>query len=84
MVNPTRSRLLFDKPLIWLDLSQVKDKAAVKALGGLTTTDTFDVTVRGIFTSEGYYGHRNRYAFQIVARELSERLRSHQRKSSAR
>jgi hypothetical protein len=29
MVNPAQST---DKPLIWLDLSQVKDKAAVKAL----------------------------------------------------
>jgi hypothetical protein len=58
--------------LVWLDLSQVKNKASLKPLGGWETTDTFNLTVQGIFLSGKRYGHLGSYRYQIIASELSD------------
>lgn len=58
--------------LVWLDLSQVKNKASLKTLGGFEMTDTFELTVQGIFVSGKRYGHLGSYRYQIIAKELSD------------
>jgi hypothetical protein len=56
--------------LVWLDLSQVKNKASLKPLGGFENTD-FNLTVQGVVSCKRY-GHLGQYRYQIVANELSD------------
>ena len=60
------------KDLVWLDTSHVGDKSYRKAVGGLDNTDTFNLTVRGIFMSGGPYGHLGAYQREIIAHELKD------------
>jgi hypothetical protein len=60
------------KNLVWVDLSNIKDKASLKTLGGFEMTDTFNLTVQGIFMSGERYGHRSAYRYQIIAHELRD------------
>jgi hypothetical protein len=60
-----------DKGMVWLDLSRVRNNAAVKSLGPLTKPETVNLEVQGTFMSGGHYGHRNQYPHQIVAHKVS-------------
>ena len=56
--------------VVWLDLSHVRNDAAVKSLGPLTKSETINFEVQGIYMSGGHYGHRGMYAHQIVAHKV--------------
>jgi hypothetical protein len=56
---------------VWLDLSHVKNHAAVKPLGPLRESAKGNLEVHGIYMSGGHYGHLGTYAQQIVAHKVS-------------
>jgi hypothetical protein len=72
MIGAAQSRVFSQENLVWLDLSQVKNKASLRPLGGFEKTDTFNLTVQGIFVSGKRYGHLGHYRYQIIANELTD------------
>ena len=60
-----------DKGIVSLDLSHIRNHAAVKPLGPLKESATGNLEVQGIYMSGGHYGHLGTYTHQIVAHKVS-------------
>jgi hypothetical protein len=61
-----------DKGRVWLELSNDVDETSEKALKKAPPEGVINVTVQGIFSSGGTYGHLNGYRHQIRATRVSD------------
>lgn len=60
-----------DQGKTWLQVPSNLDDASTKALRRIPKAGIVNITVRGIFMSNGHFGHLNGYPYQLVTQRVS-------------
>jgi hypothetical protein len=59
------------KGMTWLEISPELDEKSSRVLKHIPKAGIVNITVEGVFQSNGHFGHLNGYANQFIARRVS-------------